>query len=238
MAVLPMPGYVLGLEMMPYSLGCELQLFREDSPWLTMSMDEFNAMSFEKQLTALIRGLNICCRKMPRWRRLWWWMYRPRTPAQLALPIAEFRNYLWDGRLQFRYELCTSGGDGESPVRYLGEPELLRLYRFVCASVPRGEVELYGRSAWDFPYSFAKMLYQGDMEEKGGIEIYNVRGQTHDAYHQQSEDGRAAWGGCATDDERRAALEKHPIIRDLAGLEEEVAAFENSVKTKEDIRRV
>ena len=225
-----MPGYVLGLEMMPYSLGCELQLYRENSPWLTLEPDAFNKLSFEKQLLALNRGVNICCRKFPRFRGLWWYMYRPRTAEELALPIAEFRNYLYDGRLQFRSEICS---EGEGQVRYLGEPEILRLYRFVNATIPRGEVELYGKSTWDFPYSFAKMLYQGDMEEKGGIEIYNVRGMTHDRYHQQCEDGRAAWMECTTDEERLAALDKHPIIRELAGLVEEVEAFEKGTLCRE-----
>jgi hypothetical protein len=157
-------------------------------------------------------------------------MYRPTNTKQLAEQVEDFRAYLYAGRVQFRFEIMN---DGESQLRYLGEPEILRLYRFVNASVPRGEVELYGKSTWDFPYSFAKMLYQGDAEEKGGIEIYNVRGQTHDNYHRQSEEGRAAWNSCTTDAERHEALEKHPIIRELAGLEEEVAMFEKQSKEKE-----
>ncbi len=227
-----MPGFVLGLEMMPYSLGCELQLYREDSPWLLMESADFDKMEFQKRLEALRHGIDVCCKRRPRFAKLWWWMYRPATIDQLNWAINDFRNYLYGGRVQFKAELCA---EGDAPLRYLGEPEILRLYRFVNTTVPRAEVELYGESAWDFPYSFAKMLSQGDAEEKGGIEIYNVRGSTHDNYHRMSEDGRAAWAKCRTDGERAAALEKHPIIRELAGLQEDVAAFEQTVKHKEDL---
>lgn len=230
-AVLPMPGIILGLDMMPYSLGCELQLFKIESPWLLLEREAFDKMSFEDQLAALIQAVNICCKRRSRWPRLWGWMYRPRTAEALALPIAEFRNYLMDGRLQFRANLCAQE---DMHVRYLGEPEILRLYRFINATVPRPEIELYGKSAWDFPYSFAKMLCQGDAEEKGGIEIYNIKSATHDDYHRRCEEGRTAWMMCENGDDRRKALSKHPIIRELAGLEEEARGFEHQTFNNKD----
>ena len=227
-AVLPMPSYILGLDMMPYSIGCELQLWKEDSPFLTLSFDDFNALPFEKQHYAVNRAVNICCRRAPRWFKLWSWLYLPRTASDLAVAVAEFRNYMADGRLQFRSDLPQ---DEDLPVRYLGEPEILRLYRFVCAHVPREEIALWGKTAWDFPYSFAKMLSQGHSESAGNLVIYNVQQASAYNHHKQCQDGREAWMAAGVSSARRAAaLAAHPIIRELAGLEAEVEEFENSMK--------
>lgn len=223
-AVIPIPYRIMGLDMMPYSLGNELQLFREASPFLLLDRKDFDALGFEQQCLAVIRGVNVCCRRPPRWFGFWSRRERPHTPGQLAVIVAEFRNYLNDGRLQFRADLPQSN---DTPMRYLGEPEILRLYRFVCKHIPREEIALWGDTAWDFPYSFAKMLSQGHAESNGGIEIYNIQKKTHDDYHTQCQMGRDAWANAGTDPLKRAeALEKHPIIRELAGLEEEVATFE------------
>jgi|GEM_PF-6174804 len=224
-AVIPTPYRIMGLDMMPYSLGNELQLFRDASPFLLLNKTEFDALGFEKQCLAVIRGVNVCCRKAPsKWFGLWAWMYRPRTPEDLALLVAEFTNYLNDGRLQYRADLPQAD---DTPTRFLGEPEIARLYRFVCAKIPREERLIWGQTAWDFPYSFAKMLAQGYAEGQGGLEIYNLKKKTHDDYHTQCQEGREAWTLAGLDPlKRRAALEKHPIIRDLAGLEAEVATFE------------
>lgn len=226
-AVMPTPYRIMGLDMMPYSLGNELQLFREGSPFLLLERKEFNALGFEKQCLAVIRGVNVCCRQSPRWFKLWGWLYRPRTEAELALIVADFRNYLNDGRLQFRADLPQSDEGGG---RYLGEPEILRLYRFVCAHIPVEERQIWGKTAWDFPYSFAKMLSQGHAESNGCLEIYNIQKKAHDDYHTQCQEGRDAWTAAGLDIAKRiAALKNYPIIRELAGLEEEVANFEKEI---------
>lgn len=241
-AVLPMPCRILGLDMMPYSLGCEMQLWREDSPFLVLTFDEFNALPFEKQHYAVNRAVNICCRKAPHWFKLWAWMYLPHNPVELEIAVADFRNYIADGRLQFRSDLPP---DNDAPVRYLGEPEILRLYRFVNFTVPRAEIELHGQprwhfpmawdkrdvTAWDFPYSFAKMLSQGHSESNGNLVIYNAHGAAAYTHHKQCEMGREAWTAAGVSNAKRAAaLAAHPIIRELAGLEKEVEEFENSMK--------
>ena len=223
-----MPCRILGLDMMPYSLGCELQLWREDSPFLSKSFDEFNALKFKQQHYALNRAVNICCKRAPRWFKLWGWMYLPHNPQELAIAIADFRNYLVDGRLQFRADLPQ---DNDLPLRYIGEPEILRLYRFVCAHIPRDEIKHWGEMAWDFPYSVAKMLSQGYAESQGNLVIYNIHQATSYNYHKVCEAGREAWAAAGVSEaKRKAALVEHPIIRDLAGIDAQVAEFENSMK--------
>jgi len=231
-AVLPMPSRVLGLDLMPYSLGCELQLFREDNAFITLDRSDFDALPVQKQIYALIRAVNICAKRQPRWFWLWSKRNVPKKEADLVVCIAEFRNYLADGRLQFHADLPKTEDD---TVRYLGEPELLRLYRFILAHVPAAEYAIWGATAWDFPYSIAKMLSQGHAESHGNLVIYNIQQKTHDDYHQQCENGRAAWHLAGDDDAKRSlALVQHPIIRELAGLEAEVSDFEKRMNTGTD----
>lgn len=225
-AVIPHPVRLMGLDLMNYSLGCELQLAREKSPFLD-ARSVLDGLSRQKQCFALIRGVLTCCKRAPRWPSLWQFRYQPRSDAELELAIAEFRNYLDDGRLQFQASLPSSAEDS---ARYLGEPELLRLYRFVCAHIPRAEIDLYGRSAWDFPFSFAKLWSQGHAESEGCLEIYNIQKKTHDDYHRQCEEARSEWMLAKTDPEKLAALEKYPLIRELLDLREQVEAFSPSAK--------
>jgi hypothetical protein len=238
LAVLPAPRRVLGVDLMPYSLGNEMQLFREDSPFLTANHAEFNELTLENQCLALIRGVLFCSKAHPRSMWFWnWWLagYPVRlwpskreinlgNGANFAVEMASFRNYLADGRLQFNAKLPPSDNDN---VRYLGEPEILRLYRFVCAHVPREEIALWGKSAWDFPYSLAKMMSQGAAESAGALTIYNYREKVHDDFHTQCEAGYAAWAAADTDELRAQAIVEHPIIPDLLAIKDEVAAFQN-----------
>ena len=230
-----MPSRILGVDMMAFSLGNELQLYRENSPFVTLGRDEFDALPMEAKIHAVRRAVNICRKEARGWRNWWKDVETPKNVTELALAIADFRNYLADGRLQFRADLPK---DDNLPVRYLGEPEILRLYRFVNANVPRPEILLWGATAWDFPYSFAKMLYQGHAESAGNLVIYNVHQAAGYNYHKQCEAGRAAWTEAGVSNEKRKlALAQHPIIRDLAGLEEQLAEFdaENGIEAKEDL---
>jgi hypothetical protein len=223
LAVLPMPGKILGLDLMPYSLGFELRLFREDSPFMTLEWDEFNKLSFQDQCQAVLRGVMVCCKEEPADFDKWAKRNRPKNNKILALAVADFRNYLADGRLQFRSTLPSSD---DSAVRYIGEPEILRLYRFICANLPREEIKIWGETAWDVPYSFAKMLSQGHAESNGCLEIYNIQKKTHDDYHQSLEKAREAWYSAKTDPERLVALEKNPQIRELLDLQAILTEFD------------
>jgi hypothetical protein len=224
-AVIPRPIRILGLDMMNYSLGCELQLHREKSPFLA-ARSEFDDLAREKKCFSLIRAVQICCKRVHRWNWLWHWRHFPHSDAELALAVVDFRNYLEDGRLQYQANLPASTESGGH--RYLGEPELMRLYRFVCEHVPRAEIELYGSSAWDFPFSFAKLWSQGHAEGEGGLEIYNIQKKTHDDYHRQCEQARSAWVLAKTDAEKHAALDAFPLIRELLDLKEQVETFSPS----------
>ena len=143
--------------------------------------------------------------------------------VDFALETDVFRSYLAAGRLEFPAEL-PSGDD--LPVRYIGAPEQLRLYKFLCRYIPREELAIYGQSAWDFPLGLARMLYQAHAEGEGNLEIYNIKTKIAEDYHAQCENGRAAWEAAQTDAEKAIALVDHPIIRELPYLAEDLAAWE------------
>ena len=219
-AVVPQRFTVLRLPLMPYSLGNELMMQREENPLLLLSRKEFDELSQVKQCYSLIRAVNICCVRPP--KVFWWWSWRNKR-EDFALAVAEFRNYLDAGRLEFRAQLPKSD---DTEVRYIGAPEILRLYAFISKAIPREEIAIWGKSAWDFPLGFARMLYQAHAEERGTLEIYNYKMQVEENYANASEDARMAWIEAATDDEKRAALEKHPMIRELPALADSLLAWE------------
>jgi hypothetical protein len=242
-AVLPPRAVVLGLPLMPYSIGCELQLHREESPFLLLSRAAFDALPAEAQCLALIRAVTICCKSPTdrpiRWRwclagcpvRLWPFktVIQLGNGADFPLAVAEFRNYIEAGRLEFRAEL-PSGDD--APLRYIGAPEILRLYQFICRHIPRQEIAIWGKSAWDFPLGFARMLAQAHAEEQGGLEIFNHKTKVVEDYMTQCEAGRIAWQCATTDDAKRLALAEHPIIAELAVIAEEYQAWQTAQTQK------
>ena len=236
-AVVPDRTTVLGRRLMPYSIGCEMQLHKLNSPFLLLSSRDFEQLPLAKRCLALLQAVSVCAEAAPRHPRRWEWWLRG-CPVRLwpfkkvillgngvdfELETSVFRTYLAAGRLEFPAELPT----GEDlPVRYIGAPEALRLYKFLCKHIPREEIAIYGQSAWDFPLGLARMIYQTHAESEGNLEIYNIKTKIAEDYHAQCENGRAAWENAQTDDEKRQALEEHPIIRELPYLAEDFAAWE------------
>lgn len=220
-AVIPRPVRICGLDLMNYSLGCELQLHAQNSPFL-QEPAVLDALDRTQQAFHLSRALHICCRRAPRWHRLWQWRHFPKNELDLILALADFHNYLLESRLQFQARLPA---ENESSARVLGQPEILYLYQFVCRHVPRAEIALYGQSAWDFPWSLAKLLSQAHAESEGNLEIRNRQNQIHEDYHRTLETARAAWLLAHTEAEKAAAIAAHPHIVQLLDQQESVQAF-------------
>lgn len=199
-AALPAPVVILHLAMMPYSLGHELLLHRRSNPFATQTQEGFNALPQEDQVSALIHASDVCSLT---WKRNQW---QPETRWQAwrldrvykkwekslkktdwPVEIAEFRNYRQAGSICFEAELPTTASTGS--VRYIGAPELLRLYQWLIANIPERELP---ESAWDYPLGLARMHYQCKAEAEGGLEIYNWRQKVHDDYVREREAQRIA----------------------------------------------
>ena len=190
-AALPAPVVILHLMMRPYSLGHELLLHRRSNPFVEKSNEEFIALDDETQIRAIIEAVDICSMTWEqnafkpttwlqqfRYHNAYAKWNRRLIEADMYEAMIQFRNYQSLGKLAFEAELPTANTNGS--VRYIGAPEILRLYQFVSKNVP--SVDWTGESAWDYPYGLARMQFQCHAEAEGMLEIYNWRQKAHDDY--------------------------------------------------------
>ena len=170
---------VLGLPMLPYSIGHELLLLSKGNPIL---FDGFEKLNEVEQCRAVIQAVLICSRdwqdnqKPHRWLRLWRWMNRK---ANYPLAIADFKNYRAAGSLfppvpdeTVSMMAAQEPPDENKKGRELGSPYMARLYSFVAA-MPEREISIHGKTPFDFPFGFANFLYLTSMELDGAARIEN-----------------------------------------------------------------
>lgn len=98
--------------------------------------------------------------------------------------IAYFENYKSSGHSEFKAELPSNSGCG---IRFIGAPQVIRLYQFIIRTIPAYEILQYGASVWDYPYALALMMQQTQAEDEGNLEIYNHRLKFHDDYVERME---------------------------------------------------
>ena len=206
-AALPAQSVILRLPLRAFSLGHLLRLVRHANPLITMSGDGFNDLPAPAQRTALLWAVAICNQswrqnqRRHRWLRLWGWTVRN---ANWPLEIAEFRNYMADGSEDFPAELPR---DNEAGVRFIGAPELIRLYQFLGAHLPEREAALYGDTLWDYPLGLARMLMTAYAETEGHMEIYNHRHAEHDKFVAEQEALRKAEEAAAATQPKEATCQ-------------------------------
>lgn len=179
-AARPAPVVCLKLRLLPYSLGHELLLLKQRSPFLILSFAQFNALPITDQHAALIRAVMVCCnsweenKKPHRWLRLWHWGIRN---TNWPLAIADFRNYLAEAHAEMpgpdpeADDICA-GVYGYSPMKDLrgrqyGSPILARLFNFIAASDCA--------EPWDFSFSLANALYAARLESEGSLRVENFQ---------------------------------------------------------------
>lgn len=195
LAVLPEPPRLFRLQLKPYSIGHELHLYRRKSPFLLKSKVEFDDMAKDQRLVATMQAIHVCFqdfednRKKSGGWRLWMeicqWYPLDDTANQ-------FREYMIAGRTGFKSDLPT-GDDPNVKIRFLGAPELLRHYQFICDTVPEREIGLYSRrrTAWDYPMALAMMHSQARAELAGELSVYNWKDKALDDYIAEQESAAA-----------------------------------------------
>jgi len=188
----------LRLLLQPYSVGHELLLWQARNPLLLSSQEDFDKLPTAQQIFALVRAVSICSRnwsenqKPERWVRLWGWLIR-KTDWPVA--IAEFRNYLREGRSlvpclisekkddREAYEMAN-GEELNGKGRALGAPFLAQTMLF-CASTLGMPLE----SIYDAPFALCGNLYFTQLESEGRVNIENV---TESKYKQEMAEHRAS----------------------------------------------
>lgn len=185
-AAMPQTPSLFRVKLRPYSIGHELHLFRRSSPLLTKPYSELAAMPRTELLPRLMQAVEVCSRdyvdnfNTPRnwglWRSYCEW-------CNLAKALDTLWAYLQEAHQAFKAELP----DGEGyTTRFIGAPEILRLYQFVCNNVPDYEIRFYSTgkrlTAWDFPFSLASMMKQAADEAAGNLSIWNFRHEAEQNY--------------------------------------------------------
>lgn len=162
----PAPVRLLRLQLRDYSLGHEILLLRRRNALLLLSADHFNALPKQDQILALLQAVLICSatwdqnRRGQKWLRLWHWLNQN---ANWPLAIADFRNYLEQGRLT-----PAINGVPDATGRPLGGPYHARLLQFIIQNLGLRESE-----AFDYPFGAAQFHYFTYLELEGAIRILN-----------------------------------------------------------------
>lgn len=184
LAALPAPTVVLGMLLRPYSLGHELFLIREGSPFAPGATQK-------PELGDLYRAVLICCqtwqetREMPfeplATLKLWLWKKRMGSGVDFDAERAAFLSYQAQGSLEFPLSDVARPGRGSAP-RIAGSPFLLRLHGFVMENLRKSEAE-----AWDYPLGLAKMRWACFWEQQDGLDVYNAHDAEFDRFIAEQE---------------------------------------------------
>lgn len=224
----------LRLLLKPYALGHELLLWKQSNPLLISTREYFNSLPIKAQMMWLMRAVLVCYRDWDknqhpdRWIRLWGWSNRN---TDWPAAIAEFRNYLTEGRSFVptlssqvpedveAYEIANAGEKLEGG-RALGSPMLAQLVNFASSL----KLEAFGVSSiWDFPFSIAGNLYFAQLESAGAMHVENHReaeeratmANHRSAVEKEKAAARLAWKSSGSDEARMEAIKQHPRILDL-----------------------
>ena len=199
-AAAPAPCVVLFLPLKPYSIGHENELWRQNNPLLTGTLEEFQALPAVEQSEWLIRAVDFCSQNHAEWAeneailaskpRFWQISARRRqrllektwrewekliATVKISAEAVKFRNYLMAQRVfppapEERVYNLAQGRDDAGGGRALGSPIVPRLLNFL-ASKP---ALLAGyQSIYDFPISLAAWLYFTEAEIAGMSAIEN-----------------------------------------------------------------
>ena len=173
---MPRRSACLGLPLKHYSIRLEMLLIHQQNGLLCLSWSEFNALTSEKQVSELVKAVLICCARRPKFIRLWEWLYQD---CDFALAIADFRNYLAEGRAMMSslspsseedkeaYEIASKGEKLEGG-RALGSPMISQMILFAIKELRTTQDE-----ALDAPFGHLGNLYLAHLESLGAIAVEN-----------------------------------------------------------------
>lgn len=181
------PTVCLGLLLEPYSIGHEVLLFRNESPFISGER--------EPELKDIITAVVICAHTWTQTQtmhrdwllafKVWLWRRRLRQ-IDLPFEISRFRHYMATGSLEFPESEIPNTDRGPAP-RMPGAPFLLRLQHWLMVTL-----HLKEPAAWDYPLGLAIMRWQAHWEERGGFAIYNYPELVHDGQVKRAQEEAAA----------------------------------------------
>lgn len=198
--------------MRPYTLGHEAELLRQENALFTLTYAEFDAIPEAQQRQAIVGAVDICSqtwgeyaesasllaarpkwhqfglrRRQKRLRSIWrrWQAALARLePTDWAIAVAEFRNYVHDGRKclpalsaddpdDVLAIAATGEGEKLEPGRSMGSPSLAHLISFAIEADLARHVGV--SVVFDVPFSLCANLHLARLEDKGSIYIRNEK---------------------------------------------------------------
>jgi len=166
------PGVrVLGLDLLPFSLGHEVVLWRRENPLVTGTREAFGLLPAGRQAEAVAEAVLVCCRRVPRWGWLW---TRRAARLDVAAAAEAFMAYRVAGAVDLPTVPIKRSGPTPS-FHYFGAPEVARLVNYVAAAHGDMVRVHYGGSVWNFPYGLARVLYTTHLECQGDVWVENFQ---------------------------------------------------------------
>lgn len=219
-AAIPAPTECMGLPLAPYCLRHELVLLRHRSPFLCLTVGEFNAQPPPQRVFAVTFAAQICAAPSPD-KAL-----ETNRDQDYALAVAEFRNYLAAGRSLLpalsssddrdkeAYEIANNG-EKMTAGRQLGSPFIAQLIHFCLA-----EMRLTYEEALESPFAHVGNLYFAHLEAKGSLYVENHAEAAARAEMtakraevvNETEQARQEWETATTHEAKSAAYAKNPRI--------------------------
>lgn len=164
-AALPAPVRCLGKQLLPYSLGHELWLARENCSVLRGSIEGLPTAV----LICSSRWSELSVLHSQRWLGLDMRLWKLRTRRMdVAAELKKFIQYRNDGLLEFPVSEIID--TERTASRMPGAPFILRLQQWLMNDPCR----LSEADAWDYPAGLAKMRWATHWESEGGFKIKNA----------------------------------------------------------------
>ncbi len=201
-AALPSPARVLGLSLRPYSIGHELWLLREDSPFAK----EDRVSTGPDSRSDLIRAVWTCSLT---WKEIRGGRADWLKPLKLAIWTARltrmdfdqaetaFRDYLLLGS-----DLAPTDRDPKDTSRPLGGPHLARLILFLIRELRKTEEE-----AFDYPMALANWHYATWLEKEGAVRVLNEDEVGFLKWVAEQEENKGLGAGRSGGDDRGIAVD-------------------------------
>lgn len=183
-AARPTPVRILGLKLLPYSIGHEIILTQKRNPLVvSTSGDEFVKLPEYERIHAIREAVIICSRTWeenktaPKWLRLWCWTHRN---ADFDIETAQFIAYRTAGCAfppapDREAEQIAAGKTDSDPDhgREIGSPYFARLTGHLLKhNIPAQHGIDHVQ---DFPLALANFLYFSEMEVEGSMKVENSR---------------------------------------------------------------
>lgn len=182
-AARPPRASVLQLNLLDYTLGHDLLLWSQRSPFVTYTRESCAELPLAEQINALIKAADVCSQtweqnnfaprtffERRRFKKAWRQWNKCLDHADYPVEIEHFHDYLATAREDLPTVPMPRAKGQE--FHYYGAPETARLLNYV-SSHHSSLIAHHYRSPYNFPYRLARVLCLTQLETDGAVWIQN-----------------------------------------------------------------